>query len=318
MEGLIYKLRNRSRPFPIIAAATVCPVILVFVHASVQFIWVPTAATTGTARPRIGSNFRHGQTLDYFQRRRSAVLKGVVAGHATVLLPAAQAASASTGSDGVPYSSVADTSCLKMLGSSQNKPNVAFPIWESTMEAGELTSLLQAADGGAATLGKPAADWPGLWRVVYAPHMKTLGGLALTRFDVYYDIAAVGEALKLRSHVRFEAPFGAGWLSAAGPVTTLERQLEVPGLGARPTTEVAFQEFWIDLGSSLPRSVPDASDSIIQSIAAPFFLKQFSIFPTLLFDARLGVCVFRFPLLGVEIAAQRVGPPGSKVRAPGA
>jgi len=270
--------------------------------------------TTGTARPRIRSDPKHSQTPGCIQGRRNAILGVAVASHAVVQSPTVAAASAGTNSDGAPSSS-AGADCLKMLGSSDSKADVAFPIWESGMDTGKMTSLLQAADGRATALGQPAADWPGLWRVVYAPHMKTLGGLALTQFDVYYDISAVGEALELRSHVRFKAPFGAGWLSAAGPVSTLKGQLDVPGLGARPTTEVAFKDFWVDLGSSLPRPSPDASDSILQSIASPFFLKQLSVFPALLFDARLGVCVFRFPPLGVEIAAQRVGPPGSKVRA---
>jgi len=312
MEGLTLKLRHQSRPSAKIAAAAVCLVIILADHASVQCICMPT--TTGTDRPRMRSDPRHGQTSDGFKGRRSAILGGVVAGHATVLLPAVTAASAGTSRDDVLCSSEAGAHCLKMLGYSEGKPSVAFPIWESAMDSAELSSLLQTADGGVAALGKPATDWPGLWRVVYAPHMKTLGGLALTRFDVYYDIAAVGEVLELRSHVRFDTPFGAGWLSAAGLVTALSGQLEVPGLGTRPTTEVAFKDFWIDLGSPLPRSSPDASDSILQSIAAPFFVKRLSVFPTLLFDARLGICVFRFPPLGVEIVAQRVGPPGSKVR----
>jgi len=190
-----------------------------------------------------------------------------------------------------------------------------FPIWESEADSGAVQQLIRDAGPEGAVLGTPAADWPGLWRVVYAPHIRTLGSLALSKFDVYYDIFPVtGGGLGVRSFVRFEGPAWAGWLSAAGRVREVEPPLEVPGFGPRPTSEIDFTDFWVDLDKSQPRTTPDEADDVLRRIAAPFFIKEISRFPTLLFDPRRGLTIFRFPPLGVEIAASRIGPSGSAVR----
>lgn len=239
--------------------------------------------------------------------RRSALLAGLAAGLALVMRPLGVqrcAASATDNSDVVAE--------LANMGSIQSAD---FPVWESTAESAAVKRLVETAGPEIAELGTPAVDWPGLWRVVYAPHIRTLGSLALAKFDVYYDIAAVGTDLEVRSFVRFQTPLGSGWLNAAGRVSQLDQQLEVPGCGLRPTSEVAFSDFWVDLGTPQPRRSPDSDvDQLLGRLAAPFFFKELSRFPTLLFDARRGLCIFRFPPLGVEIAAKRVGPSGSGLR----
>ena len=84
--------------------------------------------------------------------------------------------------------------------------SVAFPIWHGGEPTRAATEELLQASGGKAPAGAEA-EWAGLWRVSYAPHIRTLGSLALTQLDVYYDIAAPkpGTSPEIRSFVRFEA-----------------------------------------------------------------------------------------------------------------
>lgn len=195
---------------------------------------------------------------------------------------------------------------LQWLQDVGNVQDSLHPIWEDNNVGGKLDELF--ATGPEVDLGTPANAWPGLWRVVHAPHMKTLGSLALTKFDVYYDIFLESDKLRLRSFVRFNTPFGGGWLNSAGTVKPLENEVEVPQQGLRPTTEVDFTDFWVDLGAKLPREAPAPSDDWMQQVARPFFFKQLSIFPTLLFDPETGLCAFYFPPLGVKIVAKRITP----------
>ena len=146
--------------------------------------------------------------------------------------------------------------------------SVAFPVWKGDQTREATEELLQESGGSAAAGAE--ADWAGLWRVSYAPHIRTLGSLALTQLDVYYDIActSAGASPEIRSFVRFEAggpqvrcevssfqpawlvvlgfffggsfacqgPFGSGWLNAAGTLSTI----------GTDEVEVNFSEFWID------------------------------------------------------------------------
>ena len=84
--------------------------------------------------------------------------------------------------------------------------SVAFPVWSGGERTRDATEELLKASGGRAAAGAEAS-WAGLWRVTYAPHIRTLGSLALTQVDVYYDIAASepGISPEIRSFVRFEA-----------------------------------------------------------------------------------------------------------------
>lgn len=239
--------------------------------------------------------------------RRGVIVEGFVTAMTVATFRAGHCVAATSLTEGA-----ADTlRALEYAGSVQDVP---FPIWESTVDSSTMAELVQDGGYGGATLGTTTTDWPGLWRALYAPHIQTLGSLALAKFDVYYDIAPADAGLELRSFVRFETPLGGGWLNAAGSVSVAENELEVPGLGPRPTTEVVFSDFWVDFGESAPRRSSSQSDEPLRQLAALFFFRQLSLFPTLFFDADRGICVFQFPPLGVQIAARRVDASGSKVR----
>jgi len=191
--------------------------------------------------------------------------------------------------------------------------DMEFPIWESGIESAEVAAAASSGGVEGSQLGQPGKDWPGLWRVVYAPHIRTGGGAGLSRFDVYYDIGDDGRVF--RSFVRFESPIGRGWLNASGIIEELTGSgMDVPGLGRRPASEVVFNKYWVDMDAALPRPAADESDEVLSQLGAPFFFQDLSRFPTLLFDKAAGVTVFRFPPLGVEIAARRVGPSGTNPR----
>merc|ERR1712216_695544 len=137
--------------------------------------------------------------------------------------------------------------------------------------------------------------------------MGTLGGYALSKFDVYYDIGSAAPEPEIRSYVRFEGALGGGWLNARGIIRALDSPMEVPNLGSRPASQVEFTDFWIDAGSAQPRKLPDDVDGSWSRLAALFFFPELSRFPTLVFDREGGLALFRFPPLNVEIAAARVG-----------
>ncbi|CAE7220293.1 unnamed protein product [Symbiodinium microadriaticum] len=170
--------------------------------------------------------------------------------------------------------------------------SVDFPIWsgDGTREA---TEELLKASGGSAAAGAES-DWAGLWRVTYAPHLRTLGSLALTQLDVYYDIAppTADTSPRIRSFARFEGPFGRGWLNAAGTLATLSSD----------EVEVNFSDFWIDFNSPLPRPEPEAGDRVGSDLARVFFLRDLSRFPVRSLNLQTGLTVFRFPPLGVSAA----------------
>lgn len=105
---------------------------------------------------------------------------------------------------------------------------VAFPAFEGGDEV--MTEVQDLITEELVPAG-PETQWTGLWRVSYAPHIRTLGSLGLTKFDVYYDILPCekGEnSPKIRSYVRFEGPFWRGWLNSSGVISTLsEKEVQV-------------------------------------------------------------------------------------------
>ena len=105
---------------------------------------------------------------------------------------------------------------------------MAFPAFEGGDEV--MTEVQDLITEELVPAG-PETQWTGLWRVSYAPHIRTLGSLGLTKFDVYYDILPCekGEkSPKIRSYVRFEGPFWRGWLSSSGVISTLsEKEVQV-------------------------------------------------------------------------------------------
>eukprot|EP00466_Bigelowiella_natans_P006363 jgi/Bigna1/74169/fgenesh1_pg.28_\ len=66
--------------------------------------------------------------------------------------------------------------------------------------------------------------WEGSWRVVYAPHIRTLSASLLgTTFDVTYDIDGQGA---IESNVRYSNPvLGSGWLSRGRPTPSREADM---------------------------------------------------------------------------------------------
>eukprot|EP00434_Breviolum_minutum_P011704 symbB.v1.2.010325.t1/scaffold671.1/size323421/6 len=172
---------------------------------------------------------------------------------------------------------------------------VAFPAFEGGDEV--MTEVEDLITEELVPAG-PETQWTGLWRVSYAPHIRTLGSLGLTKFDVYYDILPCekGETSpKIRSYVRFEGPFWRGWLNSSGVISTLSEK----------EVQVDFQNFWVDWNTAQPRQ--DGRD-IFSGLAQSFFFLELSRFPVLSLDMEQGTTVFRFPALGVQIAACLVGP----------
>ena len=146
---------------------------------------------------------------------------------------------------------------------------------------------------------------PGTWKVIYAPHIYTMGNLAGGGFDpVIYDLREDGF---ITSHARYNFPLiGSGWLSVSGTFTSDDN---------RDTCRVDFDKTWVKFGeeSSAPyndlESVPpSAVKRIIQSIGKLLFIPQVSVFPVSYLDNEL--VVFDFELIGTRICARKVGPPG--------
>ncbi|CAE8643480.1 unnamed protein product [Polarella glacialis] len=83
-----------------------------------------------------------------------------------------------------------------------------FPIWEDDIDISRtVRELLAEAKPPEEAMRQAAVTWPGLWRVVQAPHLRSIGSVALTRVDVYYDIATQGNPNRLwdvRCHMEAE------------------------------------------------------------------------------------------------------------------
>ncbi|CAE8590098.1 unnamed protein product, partial [Polarella glacialis] len=160
-----------------------------------------------------------------------------------------------------------------------------FPIWEDDIDISRtVRELLAEAKPPEEAMRQAAVTWPGLWRVVQAPHLRSIGSVALTRVDVYYDIATQGDGFAIRSFVRFEGPLWHGWLNAAGDVHALPVKT--------PEVEINFSDFWVDLDSALPRKASEQRDEMLRSIAAPFFVRDLSHFPVSAVDGRSNLTIF--------------------------
>lgn len=108
-----------------------------------------------------------------------------------------------------------------LRGLRENAEGPAFPVWSAgEEEAAAVQQLIAAGQQLIAGARATEAKWTGLWRVAYAPHMRTLGGLGLTKFDVYYDIAPSEGDAQITSFVRFEGPLWQGWLNASGSISS--------------------------------------------------------------------------------------------------
>mmetsp|Transcript_36789 Transcript_36789/g.88690 ORF Transcript_36789/g.88690 Transcript_36789/m.88690 type:complete len:250 (+) Transcript_36789:281-1030(+) len=143
----------------------------------------------------------------------------------------------------------------------------------------------------------------GVWRVVYAPHMTTMAGLARGKFSVEYELFEDGTII---SHARYNFPLFNlyGYLSVSGTYGSVNDQV----------CRVDFNEAWIKQlgdGHSFEEgpyatidSVPDSiSKSIIRNAGRAAFIEPFAVFPVSYLDEDL--IVFDFELLGTRICARR-------------
>jgi hypothetical protein len=146
----------------------------------------------------------------------------------------------------------------------------------------------------------------GTWKIVYAPHISTMGSFLRGSFDpVYYIMKPNGV---MTSHARFSFPLlGSGWLSVSGTYGSEDND---------KICRVNFNKTWVSLNemnadndSPLPslEDVPDSvSKSIIQTLGQLGFVKAVSVFPVSYLDN--DTIVFDFELLGTRICARKVGP----------
>ena len=78
----------------------------------------------------------------------------------------------------------------------------------------------------------------GVWRVFYAPHIRSLSSLANARFD---PILYIIEGTDITSNVQYKSPlFGSGWLNTEGTVKPLDGQEDV--------VQVLWHSVWFNFG----------------------------------------------------------------------
>lgn len=143
---------------------------------------------------------------------------------------------------------------------------------------------------------------PGVWRVVYAPHMTIMAGLFQGELSVQYDLNEDGTII---SHARYNFPLFNlyGYLSVSGTYGSVNNIL----------CRVDFDEAWMktfdddsfDQGpypdiASVPNSI---SKSLIRNIGRSLFIEPFAVFPVSYLDDEL--IVFDFELLGTRICARK-------------
>ncbi|KAL3908040.1 MAG: hypothetical protein SGILL_008636, partial [Bacillariaceae sp.] len=153
----------------------------------------------------------------------------------------------------------------------------------------------------------------GTWRIVYAPHIYTMGSLIGGSFDpVHYIMKQDGV---MTSHARYSLPLiGSGWLSVSGTYGSDDENM---------VCRVDFDKAWVSLvnqssgsdgiiddDSPIPsfEAVPDSfSKNLIQVIGQLGFVKSVSVFPVSYLDD--DTIVFDFELLGTRICARKIDDP---------
>lgn len=138
----------------------------------------------------------------------------------------------------------------------------------------------------------------GLWKVVYAPHMTTMAGLAGGgTFDVSYILQEDGTMI---SHAKlYDFPFLPElMLSVSGTFGSVSDQV----------CRVDFNRAWVTLDQAEPYpnydEVPDDfAKPIISFLGGLFFIPQVSVFPVSFLDDNL--IVFDFQLFGTRICARK-------------
>lgn len=147
----------------------------------------------------------------------------------------------------------------------------------------------------------------GTWKIVYAPHISTMGSLAGGSFDpVLYKMGPNGI---MTSHARYTLPLlGSGWLSVSGTYGSEDGNL---------VCRVDFDKAWVTPGGEMSDdnvtdpvesfdSVPESvSKSLVQMMGQLGFAKSVSVFPVSYLDD--DTVVFDFEFLGTRICARKVG-----------
>jgi hypothetical protein len=144
----------------------------------------------------------------------------------------------------------------------------------------------------------------GTWRIVYAPHISTMGGLAGGAFDpVIYELRPNGS---MTSHARYDFPIvGSGWLSVSGTYGSKDED---------QVCQVDFDKAWVTLSKGDDEvqpyqeleSVPSGLwKDMIQTVGKMGFVKTVSVFPVSYLDE--DTIVFDFELLGTRICARKIG-----------
>lgn len=146
----------------------------------------------------------------------------------------------------------------------------------------------------------------GTWRIVYAPHIYTMGRLFQGSFDpVLYSMKPGG---KMTSHAKYNFPIlGSGWLSVSGTYSSQDED---------SVCRVDFDKAWVKIldsdssdeepYDSLEAVPPSPWKDVIQALGKLFFIDAVSVFPVSYLDK--DTIVFDFELLGTRICARKVGP----------
>lgn len=142
---------------------------------------------------------------------------------------------------------------------------------------------------------------PGRWKVIYAPHMTTMAGLARGKFDVQYTLHEDGS---MESHARYEFPIiGKGFLSVSGTYGSVDDNV----------CRVDFDRFWVKVLKDGERDEPYSTfekapkgliENFINRVGGSFFLEQVSTFPVSFLDDDM--IVFDFELLGTRITGRKI------------
>jgi hypothetical protein len=148
----------------------------------------------------------------------------------------------------------------------------------------------------------------GNWKVIYAPHMSTIAGLAGNgNLDVQYLLNNDGT---LQSHAKFSN----FWWIPGGPKTLYLSVSGTFGSVSEEVCKVEWDRAWVrlinnDTEENEPyesfEDVPDSiSKDIISRIGNLFFIQAVSVFPISFLSNNL--IVFDFELLGTRICASKI------------
>ena len=198
------------------------------------------------------------------------------------------------------------------LDSLETLEKLNFATKERTQMVRDLTQENPTGEPGSTAGFQPFA--PGLWSVIYAPHISTMSQLVGEGFSpVYYDLKEDGTMV---SHARFDVqlpllPRKVGWLSVSGTYGTQDNDR---------VCRVDFDKTWIKWNDdiynenddkpypSLEAVPANLEKSIVQTIGKWLFIDSFSVFPVSYLDNDL--IVFDFELLGTRICARKIAKAG--------